>query len=151
MHEEVEHTKHLIDDKLEEIIKMVATNSSDLKPLRALPALKSGGGKLSVADKQRLKEMTENFDRVSNNQKRVMEQLRNINMEGVKQQLIDLEAAMASKSDIEDVQKRILDFSQVVAKMNKTVVEVEKESAGVKQFTERKIEGNRDILMKHTE
>ena len=67
MHEEVEHTKHLIDDKLEEIIKMVTTNSNDLKPLRSLPALKGGAGKMSVADKQKLKEMTENFDRVSSN------------------------------------------------------------------------------------
>ena len=58
---------------------------------------------------------------------------------------------MAKQSDIDKAMERMNDFSTVINKVNKTVVEVEKESNGTKQYTDRRIEGNRDILMKHTE
>ena len=59
--------------------------------------------------------------------------------------------AMAKKSDIEEFQKKILELTQVVAKSNKTVREVEKESADVKQLIDKRITSNLDLLVKHTE
>ena len=58
---------------------------------------------------------------------------------------------MAKQSDIDKAMEKMNDFSTVINKINKTVVEVEKESNATKNYTDRRIEGNRDIIMKHTE
>ena len=58
---------------------------------------------------------------------------------------------MAKQSDIDKAMEKMNDFSSVINKVNKTVIEVEKESNSTKQYTDRRIEGNRDIIMKHTE
>lgn len=58
---------------------------------------------------------------------------------------------MAKKLDIEDFQKAILENSQLVMKMNKTVTEIEKSTEATKQHCDKKIDGNRELLMKHTD
>ena len=80
-----------------------------------------------------------------------MEQLRNINMDGVKQKLAELEEGGVKKSDIEEVRQKILANTQLVMKMNKTVMDVEKLTETTRQHVDKRIEGNRDIIMKHTD
>ena len=80
-----------------------------------------------------------------------MEQLRNINMDGVKQKLSELEDGGVKKSDIEEVRQKILANTQLVMKMNKTVMDVEKLTETTRQHVDKRIEGNRDIIMKHTD
>ena len=95
--------------------------------------------------------MATDFERVQGNQKRVMAQLREINVDGIKMDMSKLETEMAKKTDIEDQTKKLIGFNEVITKMNKTVSEVEKECSNTTQYTNRRIEGSRDILTKHTE
>ena len=65
MHEEVEHLQHTVNEQLEQVMKHVQAGSKeDLSSLPKLPNMKSKGSKMSIEDKQKLKEMSENFDRV---------------------------------------------------------------------------------------
>ena len=61
-----------------------------------------------------------------------MELLRNLDLDSIKNKQRELEQSMASKSDIEDSTKKIVDFTQVIAKLNKVVSDVEKETAATK-------------------
>ena len=65
MHNEVEHLQHTVTEQLEQVMKLVSSSSKE-ELMPKLPSLKrtGGGGKMSIEDKQKLKEMTENFDRV---------------------------------------------------------------------------------------
>ena len=58
-----------------------------------------------------------------------MEQLRNLNIDSVKQQVADLELKSAKRSDIEDVMKKVLDNAQIIQKSSKTITDVEKNAA----------------------
>ena len=80
-----------------------------------------------------------------------MEQLRSINMDGVKQKLAEIEDGGVKRSDIEEVRQKILANTQLVMKMNKTVMDVEKLTEATRQHVDKRIEGNRDIIMKHTD
>ena len=83
---------------------MVQSSSKDnLTSMPKLPAAKFGKalmGGLGIQDKQKLKEISEVQERVQTNQKRIMEQLRNLNIDSVKQQVADLELKCAKKSEI---------------------------------------------------
>ena len=72
-------------------------------------------------------------------------------MEGFKTKLSEIEEALAKKSNADDVQQKILESSTLVAKINKTVMEVEKQTEFTKQHVDKRIEGNRDTIMKHTD
>ena len=58
-----------------------------------------------------------------------MEQLRNLNIDSVKQQVADLELKSAKRSDIEDVMKKVLENAQIIQKSSKTITDVEKNAA----------------------
>ena len=67
-------------------------------------------------------------------------------MEGVKQQIHALEGSLAKQSDIDDAKDKLIEFSQVITRLNKTVNEVEKESASTRQFTENKLQKSREAI-----
>ena len=68
MHEEVEHLQHVVNDQLEQVLAKMGSGTEGLdSKLPKLPTLKTKGKTMSVEDKQKLKEMSDNFDRVQAN------------------------------------------------------------------------------------
>ena len=53
--------------------------------------------------------MTETQERIVANQKRTMEQLRNINVDDIKKKVGELEQSKAKRSEIDEVMKKILE------------------------------------------
>ena len=53
--------------------------------------------------------MTETQERIVANQKRVMEQLRNINVDDIKRKVSEIELGKAKKSEIDEVMKKVLE------------------------------------------
>ena len=98
-----------------------------------------------------MKQMADDFERVQGNQKRVMAQLREINVDALKMELTRIDSEMTKKIDVDKAMKQLVDFNETMVKVSKTVSEVEKESNNTAQYTNRRIEGNRDILMKNEE
>ena len=72
--------------------------------------------------------MSEGFEKVQNNQKRVMEQLRNINLDALRQELARIEQETTKKSEFDSSMKKFVEFNQIVTNVNKTVMDVEKEA-----------------------
>ena len=99
---------------MEQIVKMVQSKD-DLTnmPKRAAAPARFGkalmGGGMGIADKQKLKEMTETQERIVANQKRVMEQLRNINFDDIKRKVSEIELGKAKKTEIDEVMKKVLE------------------------------------------
>ena len=80
-----------------------------------------------------------------------MEQLRNLNIDGVKQQVADLELSRAKITDIEDVMKKIIENSQLIQKSTNTVVEVEKNNAAQQRQVQRTMEKNSERIRTNEE
>ena len=76
---------------MQEIIKIIMDGKSKDKMsssmLKNLPGKKRNSASMGVAEKQKLKEMASDFERVQGNMKRVMAQLRDLNVDGIKMDL----------------------------------------------------------------
>ena len=80
-----------------------------------------------------------------------MEQLRNLNIDGLKQQVADLELNRAKITDIEDIMKKIIENSKLIQKSTDTVVEVEKNNAAQQRQVQRTMEKNSERIRTNEE